>query len=50
MAPIIFCRHALVAVDTICKHRQDKVQRGALFARQAKTDDWCRVDIYRKDC
>jgi hypothetical protein len=30
------------AIDTICKHLSDKVQRGALFAREAEADDWCR--------
>lgn len=29
------------AIDTVCKHLKDNVQRGALFAREAKGDDWC---------
>jgi hypothetical protein len=29
------------AIDTVCKHLRDKVQRSALFAREAKADDWC---------
>jgi hypothetical protein len=35
------------AIDTVCKHINGAVNRGSLFAREARTDDWQVVEKWR---